>query len=376
MKAVYDEAANLSDNQEDFVIAKVIHTQGSTPQKPGASLLVKSDGTTVGTLGGGCVEGDIWFAAKEALREKSGPSYKKYFLNEDIAARDGLVCGGTMYFYIEPVIGADPKRKTSKLISEAYAGIGNIAIATVVSSDRLEIGSQLLIETNGFTTGTLGDEKLNTEIVPTALSLMEMGKTFRFATQENDEIFIEGYTSPASVILVGGGHVNLQVANLAKTLGFRIMVTDDREEFSSHDRFSMAELVNTAPYGVGLDFFPVTPNTAIVIGTRGHNFDDLALFSAAKTTAGYVGLLGSTRKTIMIYESLLKQGIPEERLRQIHAPIGLDLGGRTPEEIALSIMAEIVAWRNSRNGAPMTMASSQINKIVSKIKKIKAEPQK
>ncbi len=105
MKSVYDEAANLSSSEEDFVIAKVIHTQGSTPQKPGASLLVKKDGSTVGTLGGGCVEGDIWFAAKEALREKSGPSYKRYYLNEDIAARDGLVCGGTMYFYIEPIIG-------------------------------------------------------------------------------------------------------------------------------------------------------------------------------------------------------------------------------------------------------------------------------
>lgn len=370
MKAVYDEAANLSSSLEDFVIAKVIHTQGSTPQKPGASLLVKQDGSTVGTLGGGCVEGDIWFAAKEALREKSGPSYKRYYLNEDIAARDGLVCGGTMYFYIEPIIGEDPKRETSVMISNAYAGEKNMSVATVVSSDRLEIGSQLLIEDTGTCSGTLGDIELDTEIVPTALSLMAMGKTRRFITATNDEIFIEGYTAPASIILVGGGHVNLQVANLAHTLGYRVMITDDREEFSSSERFKMAEAVHTAPYEKGLEFFSITPNTAIVIGTRGHNFDDLALLSAAKTNAGYIGLLGSTRKTIMIYESLLKQGISESRLRQIHAPIGLDLGGRSPEEIALSIMAEVVAWRHDRKGEAMTMASKQIDKIVSKINKI------
>lgn len=370
MKSVYDEAANLSSSEEDFVIAKVIHTQGSTPQKPGASLLVKKDGSTVGTLGGGCVEGDIWFAAKEALREKSGPSYKRYYLNEDIAARDGLVCGGTMYFYIEPIIGQGSKREIPAMISSAYAGEKNLSVATVVSSNRLEIGSQLIIDSTGVLSGTLGDSKLDVEITPKAISLMEMGKTHRFITQENDEIFIEGYTAPASIVLVGGGHVNLQVANLAHTLGYRIMVTDDRQEFSSKERFQMAEMVNTAPYEKGLDFFPITPNTAIVIGTRGHNFDDLALFSAAKTKAGYVGLLGSTRKTIMIYESLLKQGVPESRLRQIHAPIGLDLGGRSPEEIALSIMAEIVAWRHERNGEAMTMAASQIDKIVKKVSKI------
>ena len=196
---------------------------------------------------------------------------------------------------------------------------------------------------------------------------MPMGKTARLRNNEGDEVFVEGYTAPALMVLIGGGHVNLQVARLAQMMGFRVMVTDDRREFANTERFPMAEAVNVASYDKGVGAFPVTPNTAIVIGTRGHHFDDVATEAAARTAAGYVGLLGSKRKTIMIYESLLKKGLPEERLRLVHAPIGLDLGGRTPEEIALSIVSEVVAWRHDRNGGPMTMESSQIDRIVTKV---------
>ena len=115
MESVFKEAIELSRREEPFAIATVVHTKGSTPQKPGSKLLVRQDGSAVGTLGGGCVEGDIWFAAKEILRNGSGPEYRDYYLNEEIAARDGLVCGGTMYFFIEPRAGSGsfclPSRK-------------------------------------------------------------------------------------------------------------------------------------------------------------------------------------------------------------------------------------------------------------------------
>lgn len=368
MKAVYDEAAQLARDDKDFVIATVVHTQGSTPQKPGAALLVRHDGSTVGTLGGGCVEGDIWFAAKEALRERTGPVYKRYYLNEDIAARDGLVCGGTMFFYIEPVIDAAHYSNLSAAISDAYAGGPSLSTATLVSSDRLEIGARIVVQANGESQGSLGDAALDAEAVETAKSVMSMGKTARIRTDGGDDVFVEGYTAPALLVLIGGGHVNLQVARLAQVLGFRVMVTDDRREFANQDRFPMAEAVNVESYDKGINAFPVTPNTAIVVGTRGHHFDDLATEAAALTTAGYVGLLGSKRKTIMIYERLLQRGLPEKRLRAIRSPIGLDLGGRTPEEIALSIMSEIVAWRHDREGGPMTIESSQIDRIADKVK--------
>ena len=366
MRAVYDEAALLAGENKDFVVATVVHTQGSTPQKPGAALLVREDGSTVGTLGGGCVEGDIWFAAKEALRERTGPLHKRYYLNEDIAARDGLVCGGTMYFYIEPVLDPPAFAGLAQGIAGAYEGGPSLATATLVASDRLDIGARIVVRDTGDSEGTLGDAALDAEAIETAKAAMPMGKTARIRTAEGDEVYVEGYTAPALVVLIGGGHVNLQVARLARIMGFRVMVTDDRREFANLERFPFAEAVEVDAYGKGVAAFPVTPNTAIVIGTRGHHFDDDALEAAARTNAGYVGLLGSKRKTIMIYESLLRKGITEERLREVHAPIGLDVGGRTPEEIALSIVAEIVAWRHGRDGGPMTMEPSQIDRLVAK----------
>jgi xanthine/CO dehydrogenase XdhC/CoxF family maturation factor len=122
MKAVYHEAANLGAKGGKFVMATVVNTHGSTPQKPGATLLVREDGSTVGTLGGGCVEGDIWFAAKEALKRDTGPIYKDYYLNEEIAAKDGLVCGGSMFFFIEPVTKNDSARELAHEIDDAYQG--------------------------------------------------------------------------------------------------------------------------------------------------------------------------------------------------------------------------------------------------------------
>ncbi|MEX2599908.1 MAG: XdhC family protein [Dehalococcoidia bacterium] len=372
MKRVYEEAAKLTKEHQEFVLATVVDTKGSTPQKPGATLLVRADGSTVGTLGGGCVEGDIWFAAKEALRERTGPLHKEYYLNEDIAARDGLVCGGSMYFYIDPVLAPDNFADLSSDITNAYEGGPSLAIATIVQSNRLTMGARIVVREDGAATGTLGDAALDAQAIAAARDVMPMGKNTRVRTEHGDEVFVEGYTAPASVALVGGGHVNLQVAKVAQLLGFRVMVTDDRREFANKDRFTMAEAVSVAPYDQGLGQLPINANTAIVIGSRGHHFDDLALEAAVRTPASYVGLLGSKRKTVLIYESLLKKGISLDRLKLVRAPVGLDIGGRSPEEIAVSIMSEIVAFRHDRPGGLMKMEDAQIDKIAARLQKATA----
>lgn len=367
MKAVYDEAANLARQNREFVLATVVNTKGSTPQKPGAALLVRADGSTVGTLGGGCVEGDIWFAAKEALRERTGPIFKNYYLNEDIAARDGLVCGGSMFFYIEPFENSTEVSPLSDQIEQAYEGGNSLAVATVVNPKTLETGARLVVHEDGSIVGSLGTAEADALAIETANAVMPMGKAQHVVTAEGDEIFVAGFTSPATLVLVGGGHVNLQVAKVAQMLGFRVFVTDDRPEFANRERFTMAEETSVAPYDKGLNAFHITKNTAIVIGSRGHHYDDLATELAARTPASYVGLLGSKRKTVMIYEALLKRGISPERLKQVHSPVGLDLGGRTPEEIAVSIMAEIIAFRHDRPGGSMKIEESQIDRLVAKI---------
>ena len=140
------------------VLATVVRTKGSTPQKSGAMLLVRQDGTGAGTLGGGCVEGDIWFAAKEILRLGRGPEFKDYFLNEDVAARDGLVCGGTMYFYLEPVREATKFLPIASEIVSAYNGGNPVSLATVVNvpEGATNLGAKLLLRIGRFSGGLFG----------------------------------------------------------------------------------------------------------------------------------------------------------------------------------------------------------------------------
>ena len=139
MKDVFDEATNLLKDGSPLVLATVIDTKGSTPQKSGAKLLVREDGSGVGTLGGGCVEGDIWFAAIEVMKSKGGPQYRDYELNEELAAEDGLVCGGTMYFLIDPVYEPDQFLNFSEQISKAYQGNGSVALATIIKMVQIPI---------------------------------------------------------------------------------------------------------------------------------------------------------------------------------------------------------------------------------------------
>ena len=369
MEPVYREALKLSEQGEPYVIATVVRTKGSTPQKAGAKLLIRKDGSGVGTLGGGCVEGDIWFAAKEALRRHEGPEYRNYYLNEEIAARDGLVCGGTMYFFIDPVWESETMLPVSRDIVGAYEGRQSVALATLtkVGSQGGILGTKLFVHHDGSFEGSLGTEERDRLAVEAAQRLMDYGLNQQVEVVDGSELFVEAYTAPASLLLVGGGHIARAVAPLAKMLGFRLFVLDDRREFANRGRFPDAEDIAVADYSTGLEQFSITPNTAIVIATRGHNFDDVALESAAKSPAGYVGLVGSQRKVVLIYEELLKRGIPLERIGEIHAPIGLDIRARTPEEIAVSIMAEIVQVRLNGTGSPMKLPEKQLMRINRKV---------
>jgi xanthine dehydrogenase accessory factor len=376
VREVIKEAVRLSKEGQAYVLATVVHTRGSTPQKPGAKLLVRSDGSGVGTLGGGCVEGDIWFAAKEALRDRSGPVFRDYLLNEDIAARDGLVCGGSMYFYIDPVTDPNTKKSLVEEIDRAHEGGPPVALAYVVNavSPGIQIGAHLLVRHDGSTVGTLGDPAMDRQSEQEARALMPLGMTTFFLSKAGDSVYVEGFTSPATLILMGGGHVNRCVARFGKALGFRILVMDDRPEFANKERFPEAEEVAVISYDRGLEPFHVSYNTAVIVATRGHQYDDMALEVAARSSARYVGLIGSKRKTILIFEQLLKREIPVERLKEIHAPIGLDIGGRTPEEIAVSILAEILSDRYGATGNPMKLEETRVRKLYDKTRSQHVRP--
>ncbi len=369
MEDVLREAQNLMNKGEPFVVATVVGTKGSTPQKPGAKLLVREDGSGVGTLGGGCVEGDIWFAAKTLLKEGGEATVTDYLLNEEIAAREGLVCGGTMYFLIDPVF--EPKKIESPInnIVSAYDGSSSVGMATLLkpAKGKGKIGDKLYIGQDGKIYGSLGDPERDKQAEAQLRELVDYGRVKSIKTQDGAEVFMEGFTMPAAVVLAGGGHIGKSVAPLVKMLGLRLWVVDDRPEFANKDRFPEADGVIVADYAEGVKQIDIRPNTSVVVATRGHREDDRALEAAVRSPAGYVGLVGSKRKTILIYEELLKNGISLERLKSVHAPVGLDIGAKTPEEIAVSIVSEIVAFREGRPGKSLTMESRYLNNAAKKL---------
>ncbi len=369
MREVFHEAASELDEGRPVVVATVVRTKGSTPQKPGAKLLVRDDGSGVGTLGGGCVEGDIWFAAQELMKRGGSAQYRDYELNEDLAAEDGLVCGGTMYFLIDPVYEAGSYLDYAREIDAAYAGGPAVALATVTAAGdgAGTLGARLFIREDGSTEGTLGSPDLDCEAVKKARELMVHGKNEFVTMRDGPEFFVEAYTTPPQMVLCGGGHVSKAIAPLASTLGFRVFVTDDREEFANSDRFPEADIIVAENPETALPQLPINPNTFVIIATRGHRYDNVALEAAALTPAKYVGLLGSKRKTILIYEDLIRTGLPIERIREIRSPVGLDVRGRTPEEIAVSIMAEVLMFRLGGTGQPMKIEDWRIDRIREKV---------
>ena len=364
MKEVIQEAIKLLEDGQPGVLATVVRTKGSTPQKPGAMLLIRQDGTGVGTLGGGCVEGDIWFAAKEILRRHGGPEFKDYYLNEDIAARDGLVCGGTMYFYLEPLWQPDEFLAIGTELMDAYEGGAPVSLATVVKGSSNQ-GAKLLLRLDGSTQGTLGDPELDAKAIAVAQRVAEVGNVESITTDNGTEVFVEGFTTPPTLVMVGGGHVGKATADLANMLGYRVLVVDDRPEFANSERFPYADQTVVSDYDQWTDHVSINVNSFIVAATRGHRYDDMALESALSTPARYIGLLGSRRKTIMIYRRLIQQGTPVERLHQVRAPIGLDIGALTPEELAVSIMSEIIMVRRGGKGGPMRMDDWYIDRAAS-----------
>ena len=376
MKEVIQEAVNLLEKGEHCVLATVVRTRGSTPQKAGAKLLVRKDGSGVGTLGGGCVEGDIWFAAKEIMRFKGGPEFKDYFLNEEIAARDGLVCGGSMYFFLDPLWDDTDFLPFAKEALNAYDGGPVIGIATVVQSPNSDLlGARFMVREDGSTEGTLGDPEIENLALSAIHQVASLGKNDTVLTSDGTEIFVEGFTTPPTLVIMGGGHIGKATSTLAATLGFRIYVVDDRPEFASAERFPEAAGTVMAPYGEGLAQVPINANTYIVVATRGHRQDDYALEAAIQTPATYVGLLGSKRKTLLIYKDLLKKGHSPEVLRAVRSPMGLDIGALTPEEIAVSIVSEIIMVRRGGQGGKMQMEDRYFNRVLKQAKaQAKASP--
>ena len=255
---LFEEIVRMRKAGQRCALATIVHTNGSIPSYESSRMLVREDGSIAGTIGGGCVEAEVWAAAKEVMKAEQ-PRKMTFNLNHEAAYDAGLICGGTLEVFVEPLL-------------------------------------------------------------------------------------------PQPVLYIfGGGHVSIALANAANTAGFAIGVVDDRESFANRERFPMAREIHTSFEEA---FEKIKPNAAtyMVIVTRGHKDDMHVLRWAVGTSPRYIGMIGSKRKVLSVYQALEREGFSPSEFERVHAPVGLDIGALAPEEIAISIAAELIAIRrNARN---------------------------
>ncbi len=259
MQDLYEEIVRIKAEGKRGVLATVVRTQGSTPREVGAKMLVHEDGSISGTIGGGRLEAAVIKEALETLATGE-PRAVHHDLTGPEASEVGMICGGTLEVYLEPILSG-PK-----------------------------------------------------------------------------------------VFLFGGGHVSLPVARLSKMAGFRVAVIDDRPEFANRERFPEAEEVIAGEFSSALKKLKTPRESYVVILTRGHAYDQEVLEWALGTEARYIGMIGSRKKVQTVFSNLKEKGVSAEKLSSVHAPIGLDIGGKTPEEIAVSIVAEMIQERRKGKG--------------------------
>jgi len=368
MRELYVRMAELEREGRPFAVATVVRTVGSTPQVVGAKMLVDDLGRTHGTLGGGCVEGDAFAEAKRIL-DDGGSSLREYELTEELAWDTGLVCGGTMWIHIEPGAGAltvGGRDLLGDVLAASSTGTP-IALATLLRKQGREVvpDGRLYVEQSGTSGGSLGDAALDERACALASETLKGGAARTVVIDETHELLVEPIVAKPHLVVVGAGHVGLALAKLAHGLAYEVTVIDDRPEFASKERFPEGVEVVRADMVEALGTLPIGWNSFIVVATRGHKLDAHCLRAAIQTRARYVGLLGSKRKTILIERMLREEGLPEERIRSVHAPVGLDLGGRTPAEIALSVLAELSMERYGGSGRPLRLGDDLYERAVS-----------
>jgi len=342
-----------------FAVATVVRTHGSTPQVPGATLVL-GDGedvrAAVGTLGGGCVEADAVDTALQVITT-GVPSLRAYELTEDLAWNTGLVCGGTMWILVQrdDLAFAFDAIDVLSEITDASAGGAPVALVTRLHKrdGGLTLAGRLAVRADGTRLGSLGHADQDAEAVNAALAQLPHGTARLVKQGAEHDLLIEAITSRPRIVVAGGGHVALAIARQAAALDYDVTIVEDRPEFATGERFPGATVLE-GDVPMTLGSLTYAWNSFIVIATRGHKLDADCVLQAVKTNARYIGLLGSRRKTVLIEQLLRDEGVAEGRIAAIRAPVGLDLGGRTPAEIALSVMAEITQIRYHGTGTPLS----------------------
>jgi xanthine dehydrogenase accessory factor len=379
VRELFQEIKDTLQAGETVAMATIVKRKGSVPREVGAKMLVHRGGKISGTVGGGCGEAEVWRSALNVI-DTQRPTMVQVDLTEEIAMESQGVCGGIFDVFVQPwhktSLEAQPgMQDIAHLIGNALEGEQAIVLATVIAAGgqwRSCTGRQMLVQENGETMGNLmlsdAPAGWTTRLVQDAQNAIVTGKpqienvgaapvvveptTAQAGTWA--EIFIEPFVPRPVLLIAGAGHIAVPLAALAHQMNFSVSVTDDRASFVNRERFPSAKQLLQGDIEAILRGYPITPRTHIVLVTRAHAHDVQGLRAIIDSPAAYIGMIGSQRRVWAVFKLLHQDGMPAEKLARVRAPIGLDLGGASPEEIALSIMAEIVMLRHGGSGRAMS----------------------
>ncbi len=344
MNRIVQEACDLLNKRQVFVLATIISHSGSTPRTTGSKMIVSADGRGIGTIGGGLLEAGAMARATELIRTGLS-AIMPFDLNLDALDRMGMICGGRATVLLARVAPTESNRilfkRWQRVLVERERGC--LITLAITTGDAAVQVTHCLANARGEIEGQWPLSDAARKTVAAATDSAEM----RLLTIERALVVIEPARPACSAHLFGAGHVSIATAAVAAIAGFRVTVADDREAYANRKRFPDAHAIRVLEnFDQAFDGLGVAGNDYIVIVTRGHLHDKTVLAQALRSNAGYIGMIGSRRKRDAIYEILLQEGFSQADIDRVHSPIGLAIGAETPEEIAVSIVAEMIQVRS------------------------------
>lgn len=329
-----DKWRAMSD--EPIAMATVIQTWGSAPRKVGAKMAMMTNGEISGSVSGGCVEGAVYDAGLEVL-ETGRPQLLHFGVADETAWEVGLACGGIIEVFVER-LDTEVYDFMHSLITKDEAG----ASITVIRGPEDKLGRKLSIRRGGSTLGGFSPDLDKTAVEKAE----DLNHPQRVQLTDEIELFVDVVRPAPTLVMVGGVHIAIALTEIAKTLGYHTIVIDPRRAFGSESRFPHVDQLIQAWPDKAFGQFELTPETAVAMLTHDPKIDDPALKTVLNSPVFYIGALGSNKTHGKRRQRLSDMGFNEDQIGRIHGPIGLDIGATTPEEIALSIMAEIVKMKH------------------------------
>ncbi len=361
MRELLDQIDLWHQQGKQVALATVVSVEGSTPRGVGAKMAMTPEREFVGSVSGGCVEADVFEHALQVI-ESGTPRVVEYGFTGDMAFEIGLACGGAMRVSIERL-----STMHYCSLAQAIRAQEPVVEVTVIGAPAT-LGAKMLIFQDGSKQGSLGLGQLDARVEEDARGALSMSRsrTRRYPLdsgvlgcdapdgEQMVELFVESHVPPATLVIIGAGHVSIALASMASLIGYRVIVIDARSAFATRERFPHAAEIIVAWPHEALIGRPIGPTTSVAVLTHDPKFEEPLLPVLLSSSAAYVGVIGSRRTHAQRRERLQALGFSDRDLQRLSGPIGLDIGADTPEEIALSILAEIVATRHGRVGGPLS----------------------